>query len=102
MKLEELKEKYPDLTFEEVGPNPAWEEDRVGYCFVVEALPHAKCGRVTVVVDDEPRVAFSGDTAGLYKMLASWGIDRGHLAYVAYELGRAEMAVRHDLPYLQE
>ncbi len=102
MKLEELKEKYPDLTFEEIGHNPAWQEDRVGYCFVVEALPHARCGRVTVMVDDEPRVAFTGDTVGLYKMLASWEVSRDHLAYVAYELGRAEMAVRHELPYLQE
>ena len=89
-------------TFEQVGANPDWSEDRVGYCFVIEALPHLKQGRVTVMIDDEPRVAFSGDTRGLYKMLASWTINRDHLAYVAYELGRAEMAVRHDAPYLQE
>ncbi|MFI5394159.1 MAG: hypothetical protein ACHQ9S_01380 [Candidatus Binatia bacterium] len=102
MKLQALKDTYPDLTFEEIGPNPDWSEDSVGYCFVIEAIPHQHCGRVTVMIDDEPRVAFSGDTRGLYKMLASWDISRDHLAYVAYELGRAEMAVRHGEPYLQE
>jgi hypothetical protein len=54
------------------------------------------------MVDDEPLVAFSGDTIGLYKMLVSWDVSRQHLAYLAYELGRAEMAVRHGLPYEQE
>ena len=102
MKLQDLKEKYPDLTFEEIGPNADWDEDTVGYCFVIEAIPHQKRGRVTVMIDDEPRVAFSGDTIGLYKMLAGWNISREHLAYVAYELGRAEMAVRHDAAYQQE
>jgi len=102
VKLNELKQNYPDLTFEEIGPNVDWSEDRVGYCFVIEALPHQKWGRVTVMIDDEPRVAFSGDTRGLYKMLASWEISRDHLAYVAYELGRAEMSVRDDTTFLQE
>jgi hypothetical protein len=102
VKLEELKEKYPDLTFEEIGPNDAWEEDKAGYCFVIEALPHRKCGRVTVMVDDEPRVALTGDTVGLRKMLVNWGINRDHLAYVAYELGRAETSVRDDKSFLQE
>jgi hypothetical protein len=102
VKLSELKEKYPDLTFEEIGANDAWEEDQAGYCFVVEALPHRKCGRVTVIIDDLPRVAFTGDPVGLRKMLVSWGINRDHLAYVAYELGRAEMAVRHGAPFMQE
>lgn len=102
MTLSALKEKYPDLTFEEIGPNDAWEEDPAGYCFVVEALPHRKCGRVTVIVDDLPRVAFTGDTVGLRKMLVSWGINRDHLAYVAYELGRVETAVRHGGPFAQE
>jgi hypothetical protein len=54
------------------------------------------------MVDDEPRVAFTGDPVGLYKMLVGWEISRDHLAYVAFELGRAAMAVRHELPYLQE
>ncbi len=36
------------------------------------------------------------------KMLVNWEINRDHLAYVAYELGRAEMAVRHDAPFMQE
>ena len=102
MKLQELKHRYPDLTFEEIGPNPDWSEDAVGYCFVIEAIPHQKQGRVTVMIDDEPRVAFSGDTVGLFKMLAAWDISRDHLAYVAYELGRAEMAVRHGVAYQQE
>ena len=102
MKLQDLKERYPDLAFEEVDPNVEWSEDTIGYCFVVEALPFQKRGRVTVMVDDEPRVAFSGDPVGLYKMLVAWEISRDHLAYVAFELGRAAMAVRHALPYLQE
>lgn len=102
MKLHELKARYPDLSFEEIGPNPDWSEDAVGYCFVVEALPHQKLARVTAMVDDEPRVAFTGDAVGLFKMLASWELSRAHLAYVAFELGRAEMAVRHGLPFLQE
>lgn len=102
MNVEELKEKYPDLTFQEIGPNPDWTEDDVGYCFVVEAIPHARQGRVTVMVDDEPRVAFTGNTVGLFKMLVHWEISRDHLAYLAYELGRVEMAVRHDLAFLQE
>jgi hypothetical protein len=54
------------------------------------------------MVDDEPLVAWSGDTASIYKMLVSWYVSRQHLAYLAYELGRAEMAVRHGLPYEQE
>lgn len=102
MKLEELKRAYPDLTFEDIAPNPDWTEDGVGYCFVVEAIPHQRLGRVTVMVDDEPRVAFTGSTVGLFKMLAGWEISRAHLAYAAYELGRVEMAVRHGLPFLQE
>jgi hypothetical protein len=100
--LEDLKTKYPDLTFEEVGSNEDWNEDPVGYCFVVEAIPLRKQGRATVMVDDEPRVAFSGDPVGIRKMLVDWEIDRDHLAYLAYELGRAEMAVRHGLPFTQE
>jgi hypothetical protein len=100
--LKELKDRYPDLTFEAVDPNAEWREDTIGYCFVVEAVPHQRCGRVTVMVDDEPRVAFTGDPVGLYKMLVGWEISRDHLAYVAFELGRAAMAVRHELPYLQE
>ncbi len=102
MKLQELEARYPDLTFEEIAPNPDWSEDTVGYCFVVEAIPHQKLGRVTVMIDDEPRVAFTGSTVGLFKMLASWEISRDHLAYLSYELGRVEMAVRHGLPFLQE
>lgn len=102
MKREDLERKYPELTFEVVGPNPAWREDAVGYCFVVEAIPQLKQGRVTVMIDDEPRVAFTGSTVGLYKMLADWAISRDHLAYLAYELGRVEMAVRHNLDFLQE
>jgi hypothetical protein len=102
VKREEIEKRYPDLTFEEIGPNLEWCEDEVGYCFVIEALPHQKMGRLTVMLDDEPRVAFTGSTVGLYKMLVSWGINRDHLAYVAYELGRAEMALRHGLDFLQE
>lgn len=102
MKREELESKYPDLAFEAIGPNPDWREDPVGYCFVVEAIPHQRQGRVTVMVDDEPRVAFTGSTRGLYKMLADWQISRDHLAYLAYELGRVEMAIRHELDFLQE
>ena len=102
MNLQALKAKYPEITVEEIAPNPDWSEDGVGYCFVVEAIPHQKMGRATVMVDDEPLVAFSGDTIGLYKMLISWDVSRQHLAYLAYELGRAEMAVRHGLPYEQE
>jgi hypothetical protein len=102
VKREDIERKYPDLTFEQIGPNADWCEDTAGYCFVIEAIPHQKQGRVTVMLDDEPRVAFTGSTVGLYKMLASWGINREHLAYVAYELGRAEMALRHGLEFLQE
>ncbi len=102
MKLEKLKAKYTELTFEDVRLNPEWNEDQVGYCFVIEAIPHRRMGRATVMVDDEPLVAFSGDTVSLYKMLADWDISREHLAYAAYELGRAEMAVRNNLPYEQE
>ena len=102
MNLEELKEKYPDLTFEEVGEDESWDEDAVGYCFVIEANLHKKIGRATVMIDDLPRVAFSGDTVGIRKMLATWQLNRDHLAYLAYELGRAEMAMRHGVPYLQE
>jgi hypothetical protein len=100
--LEELTAKYPDLTFEDVGHEGTWEEDPVGYCFVIEANLHEKKGRATVMVDDMPRVAFTGDTVGIRKMLVDWEISREHLAYAAYELGRAEMAIRHGMPFLQE
>lgn len=102
MNRADLERQYPDLSFEEVGPDESWQEDPVGYCFVIEANLHRKTGRATVMLDDLPRVAFSGDTAGLRKMLVGWQISRDHLAYLAYELGRAEMAVRHGLPYMQE
>ncbi len=102
MTRDELVRKYPDLVFEQIGPNQDWEEDAVGYCFVIEAIPHLRQGRVTAMVDDEPRAAFTGSTVGLYKMLTSWGVSRDHLAYIAYELGRVEMAVRHELDFLQE
>jgi hypothetical protein len=36
--LQELKAKYPEITVEEIAPNPDWSEDAVGYCFVVEAI----------------------------------------------------------------
>lgn len=102
MNLEELKLRYPDLTFEEVEADESWQEDPIGYCFVIEANLHAKQGRATAMVDDLPRVAFSGDTVGLRKMLVEWEISRDHLAYLAYELGRSEMAIRHGLPFMQE
>jgi hypothetical protein len=102
MDREALEAKYPDLTFEEVASDESWSEDPVGYCFVIEANLHEKYGRATVMIDDLPRAAFSGDTAAIRKMLARWAIDRDHLAYLAYELGRAEMAVRHGLPFMQE
>ncbi len=102
MNVDELKIKYPDLTFEEVGPDESWDEDGVGYCFVIEANLHEKYGRATVMVEDLPRVAFSGDTAAIRKMLTGWDINRDHLAYLAYELGRAEMAIRNGLPFMQE
>ena len=102
MNIDELKQKYPDLTFEEVAGDESWDEDPVGYCFVIEANLHQKIGRATVMVDDLPRVAFSGDTVGIRKMLVGWDINRDHLAYLAYELGRAEMAMRHGVPFLQE
>jgi hypothetical protein len=102
MDREELAAKYPDLTFEEVGADDSWDEDPVGYCFVIEANLHDAYGRATVMIDDLPRVAFSGDTAGIRKMLMRWNINRDHLAYLAYELGRAEMAIRHGLPFMQE
>jgi hypothetical protein len=102
MNLEQLEAKYPDLTFEEVEADASWDEDPVGYCFVIEANLHDGYGRATVMIDDLPRVALSGDTAGLRKLLVSWGINRDHLAYLAYELGRAEMAIRHGLPFMQE
>ena len=102
MNLEELKAKYPDLTFEEVGPDESWEEDDAGYCFIVEANIKAKIGSATVMIDDLPRLALRGDTVGIRKMLVDWSINRDHLAYVAYELGRAEMAMRHDLKFVQE
>jgi hypothetical protein len=102
LNLEELKVRYPDLTFEEVAAEESWQEDPVGYCFVVEANLHEKKGRATVMVDDLPRVAFSGETVGIRKMLVEWEISRDHLAYLAYELGRSEMAIRHGLPFMQE
>ena len=102
MNREELEAKYPDLSFEEVEPDESWQEDPVGYCFVIEANLHEKKGRATVMLDDLPRTAFTGDTVGIRKMLVDWQINRDHLAYLAYELGRAEMAVRHGLPFLQE
>ncbi len=102
MKIEEIKAKYDDLTFEEVEPSEDWAEDPVGYCFVIEANLHQKFGRATVMVDDLPRVAYSGSTVGIRKMLVDWAVSRDHLAYLAYELGRAEMAIRHGLPFMQE
>ena len=84
MRREELEARYPDLTFEEVGPDESWQEDDVGYCFVIEANLHRKIGRATVMLDDLPRVAMSGDTVGLRKMLVRWAVDRDHLAYLAY------------------
>ncbi|QDX81610.1 hypothetical protein B9N43_10315 [Denitratisoma sp. DHT3] len=102
MKLEELKTQFPDLTFEEVGPDESWEEDGAGYCFVIEAMIKDKRVRATVMVDDLPRVAFTGDSVGIRKMLVRWAVGRDHLAYLAYELGRAEMAIRHGVPFLQE
>lgn len=102
MRLEELKARYADLEFEEVDPNESWQEDPVGYCFVIEAMPVHKQVRATVMVDDLPRVAFTGSSAGIRKMLVEWAINRDHLAYLAFELGRAEMAIRHGSPFLQE
>ena len=102
MNLEELKVAYPDLTFEEVGTDESWDEDSSGFCFVIEANIHKKKGRATVMVDDLPRVAFTGNTVGIRKMLVKWDLSRSHLAYLAYELGRAEMAIRHGLPFQQE
>ncbi|AMN47927.1 hypothetical protein ACG33_12625 [Steroidobacter denitrificans] len=102
MNLDELKAAYPDLTFEEVGSDESWDEDASGFCFVIEANIHAKRGRATVMVDDLPRVAFTGNTVGIRKMLVKWDLSRSHLAYLAYELGRAEMAIRHGLPFQQE
>lgn len=102
MKLDELKAAYSDLAFEEVGPDESWDEDASGFCFVVEANIHARKGRATVMVDDLPRVAFTGNTVGIRKMLVKWDLSRSHLAYLAYELGRAEMAIRHGLPFQQE
>jgi len=102
VQLDELKAKYDDLTFEKVEPNEAFEEDTVGYCFVIEANVHEKYGSATVMVDDLPRVAFRGDTVGLRKMLTKWAISREHLAYLSYELGRAEMAMRQGVPFMQE
>ncbi len=102
MNLEELEAKYPDLTFEEVESDEGWVEDDAGYCFIIEANIKAKIGSASVMIDDLPRLALRGDTAGIRKMLADWSINRDHLAYIAYELGRAEMAMRHDLPFVQE
>jgi len=101
--LEKLKEKYPDLTFEEVGPDESWQDDAdAGYCFVIEANIKAKIGSATVMIDDLPRLALRGDTVGIRKLLVDWSINRDHLAYIAYELGRSEMAMRHDLRFVQE
>jgi hypothetical protein len=100
--LAELERRYPDLSFEDVGPDDSWQEDPAGYCFVIEANIHRKIGRATVMIGDLPRVAFSGDSVGLRKLLVGWDINRDHLAYLAYELGRAEMAMRHGLPFMQE
>lgn len=103
MDLEQLKAKYPDLTFEEVGDDDSWEDDTAaGYCFVIEANIKAKIGSATVMIDDLPRIALRGSTVGIRKMLVDYSINRDHLAYIAYELGRAEMAMRHDLPFVQE
>ena len=84
MRREEIEAKYDDLTFEEVGPDESWQHDDVGYCFVIEANLHEKFGRATLMLDDLPRVAFSGDTVGLRKMLVGWKVNRDHLAYLAY------------------
>lgn len=54
MKLDELKAAYPDLTFEEIGPDESWDEDASGFCFVIEANIHARKGRATAMVDDLP------------------------------------------------
>jgi len=102
MNLGQLKEKYPDLTFEKVGPDESWVEDDAGYCFIIEANIKAKIGSASVMIDDLPRLALRGDTVGIRKLLVDWSVNRDHLAYVAYELGRAEMAMRHDLPFVQE
>jgi len=102
VKLDDLKGRYPDLTFEEVDSNEGWREDPVGYCLVVEAMPKHQQVRATVMVDDLPRVAFTGSSVGIRKMLVDWAINRDHLAYLSYELGRAEMAIRHGVPFMQE
>lgn len=102
MKVEALKARYPDLEFEEVDANESWQEDPVGYCFVIEAIPLRKQVRATVMVDDLPRVAFTGSSVGIRKMLVDWAINRDHLAYLSYELGRAEMAIRNGGPFMQE
>ncbi len=102
MDLEELKTKFPDLEFVRVEGDESWKEDDAGYCFVIEANIKAKIGSATVMIDDLPRVALRGDTVGIRKMLVDWSINRDHLAYIAYELGRSEMAMRHDLPFVQE
>jgi len=102
MDLEALKEKYPDLTFEQVSPDESWSEDDAGYCFVIEAYIEAKIGSATVMIDDLPRLALRGDTVGIRKLLVDWSLNRDHLAYIAYELGRSEMAMRHGLPFVQE
>jgi hypothetical protein len=102
MDLEAIEAKWDDLTFEEIAGNESWQEDPIGYCFVIEANLHAKYARATVMIDDLPRVAFSGNSVGLRRMLVDWSINRDHLAYLAYELGRAEMAIRHSVPFTQE
>lgn len=102
MDLEALKAKYPDLTFEQVSPDESWDEDDAGYCFVIEANIKEKIGSATVMIDDLPRLALRGDTVGIRKLLVDWSLNRDHLAYIAYELGRSEMAMRHGLPFVQE
>jgi hypothetical protein len=95
MKLDELKAVYPDLTFEEVGQD-TWDEDASGFCLwskrtFTRRARHGDGGR------SSPRGIYR-QHGRIRKMLVKWDLSRC-TSPIAYELGRAEMAIRHGLRF---
>jgi len=92
----------------DIGDNDTWKPDGFKWYVLVSTTKEAAENGMPIlavsfmtVKDDTPGPIIKGTARALYKALAELPLSPGHMAYVGFELGKAETSAYNNLPYSQ-
>jgi hypothetical protein len=91
----------------DIGDDETWEADPFGWHTYINIVGNKRIDGFPVLAvswvrseDNAPgSPVVIGTARALYKQLAKFGLAPDHLAYICYELGKADICALNNLPY---